>query len=324
MADVNILTGGVASYGEHCKVSNPNSNADSAVNGILGTSYDNYCSWYVAVDGEEWWRYDLTPPASSNLFTGGSATAGASNYGGSATNAFDEDTATIWGYSGAPTGTCWLQYDLGDGNDFAMTSYSLSYYGYGALDNYKYTPKEWTIQGSNNDSDWDTLDTITAENGGATLWIKGAGGKKYFRFANTTSYRYYKIVITAANSTALGINVFEGFEEEQTPVAKRIYKYGIYGIKYSGWDQWGYFFGPDWTLYGSNDNSSWTSLDVQTNQTWSVNGQWKYYVLSATSAKYEYYKIVLDDADRTTEILCEIELYEGAAADANAFQAIMF
>ena len=59
------------------------------------------------------------------------------------------------------------------------------------------TPKNWTFQGSNNDSDWDTLDTVTNE----TTW--GVNEEREFTFSNANSYLYHKIDITAVDGGAL-------------------------------------------------------------------------------------------------------------------------
>lgn len=62
-----------------------------------------------------------------------------------------------WGsaFGGIPG---WLKIDLGSGNDIAPTAYKIT-----AGDDGKQThaPKTWTFEGSNNDSDWETLDTQT-------------------------------------------------------------------------------------------------------------------------------------------------------------------
>jgi len=71
------------------------------------------------------------------------------------------------------------------------------------------SPKDWTFQGSNNDSDWDILDTVTGE----TSW--GAAEVRDFTFSNTTAYRYYKLDITANDGHAS----YVGFGEMELIVA---------------------------------------------------------------------------------------------------------
>ncbi|WP_211330008.1 basic secretory protein-like protein [Deminuibacter soli] len=56
-------------------------------------------------------------------------------------------------------------------------------------------PKSWQIQGSNNGTTWTTLDTQTAQS-----FISRAQTKQY-SFSNTTTYSYYKLVVTANNGS---------------------------------------------------------------------------------------------------------------------------
>jgi hypothetical protein len=46
----------------------------------------------------------------------------------------------------------------------------------------------------------------------------------------------------------------------------------------------------NWTLEGSNDNSSWSTLDTQTNITWASNSLMKYFTVSSAGS-YSYYRI---------------------------------
>jgi len=70
------------------------------------------------------------------------------------------------------------------------------------LDNYKLSvggnsagngqsPKNWTIEGSANGTDWVIVDTRT----NITGWIEAV--QKSFDLATPSNYRYYKIVVTA-------------------------------------------------------------------------------------------------------------------------------
>ena len=55
-------------------------------------------------------------------------------------------------------------------------------------------PKAWTFMGSNDNSSWDTLDTQDSETG----WAQG--DSRYYKFANTKAYQYYKFNCTALNA----------------------------------------------------------------------------------------------------------------------------
>lgn len=58
-------------------------------------------------------------------------------------------------------------------------------------------PKDWTLQGSANNVDWDIIDTVTGE----TAWA-GSEKRLYTCDVITTQYRYYRVVVTANNGDA--------------------------------------------------------------------------------------------------------------------------
>jgi hypothetical protein len=109
-----------------------------------------------------------------------SASTGASAY-----QAFDHDTATAW-YTTSTNVIGWLKFDLGSGNEIAIARYSL------IAPLATRGPRDWTFEGSNNDSTWTTLDTQTSQTLGTTT-----ATKKIYSFSNTTAYRYYRINVTA-------------------------------------------------------------------------------------------------------------------------------
>jgi len=68
-------------------------------------------------------------------------------------------------------------------------------------------PAAWTLQGSNNDSDWDTLDTQTGQS-------FTQAEKKTYDFFNSTAYLYYKLVVTSGGAAQyLCIGEFELIEK---------------------------------------------------------------------------------------------------------------
>ena len=92
------------------------------------------------------------------------------------------------------TNTGYLKIDLGSGNaeeinTFAILSNSLS--------QPNRAPRDFTLQGSNDDSNWDVLGTYTGE----TSW--GNAELRSFNLSATGLYRYYKLDITANNGDAL-------------------------------------------------------------------------------------------------------------------------
>ena len=64
-------------------------------------------------------------------------------------------------------------------------------------------PQDWKFQGSNDKSTWDDLDEQTSETG----WSDGES--RYYKFANTTAYKYYKFNCTANNGDANCMQVLE-------------------------------------------------------------------------------------------------------------------
>ena len=84
--------------------------------------------------------------------------------------------------------TGWLKFDFGSGNTHIVLKYTLSFYSGSSVTR---APKSWTLQGSNNDVDWDVLDTQT----NVIAW--SSSEMRTYSFANSTDYRYYKLNITA-------------------------------------------------------------------------------------------------------------------------------
>jgi hypothetical protein len=84
----------------------------------------------------------------------------------------------------------WLWYDFGAGVSKTIIKYTLRSYDSASR---SYDLEDWVFQGSNNDSDWDTLDTQTG-----ISWTQGEF--KAFTFSNSTAYRYYRWYITACTS----------------------------------------------------------------------------------------------------------------------------
>lgn len=84
-----------------------------------------------------------------------------------------------------------LNIDFGENNEKEVNSYSITIINssnYPSTINGSY-PKNWTLQGSNNNSTWDTLDTQSNINFGTTVTLK-------FNINSSKSYRYYKLNIT--------------------------------------------------------------------------------------------------------------------------------
>lgn len=85
-----------------------------------------------------------------------------------------------------------LTIDMGAGNSFIITNYDVQ------ADNPVHAgsqPKDWTLEGSNNGSDWAVLDTVTGETG----WTNGEL-RSFVCDVVTTAYRYFRLNISANNA----------------------------------------------------------------------------------------------------------------------------
>ncbi|QSF43563.1 discoidin domain-containing protein [Paenibacillus tianjinensis] len=99
--------------------------------------------------------------------------------------AFDKTTSTMW-YVNATSG--WIKLDFG--KTYKVVQYSIT----SASTNQ--TPKTWTFEGSNDNTNWTTLDTRT----NITAWTENA--KQTFVVSSSTEYRYFRLNISANNGNA--------------------------------------------------------------------------------------------------------------------------
>lgn len=118
-------------------------------------------------------------------YTGITATASSDNSGANpASNAFDGDLGTSWiSDNGYPH---WLKCQF-------PTAKTLAAYTVIPLVALNYYPTAWTFEGSNNDSDWDTLDTQTGQS------IKNGYARTY-AIASPASYLYYRLTVTGSGA----------------------------------------------------------------------------------------------------------------------------
>lgn len=113
-----------------------------------------------------------------------------------------------WPSSGTQSGI--ITMDLGAGNEKVVKRYWLC----PEISNLGRYPKDYTFEGSNNGTDWDTLDTKTGE-----TCATNAG--EYYLVTNTTSYRYYRLNVTAnTNGSYLSLSEIQIYEsDEEAPPA---------------------------------------------------------------------------------------------------------
>ncbi len=103
--------------------------------------------------------------------------------------AFDNRLNTEWN-TGDKTG--WLQYQFNDGKAYVANQYKIT----SAKDKPEADPKNWQIQGSNDNQNWTTLDTRTNQT------FAQRGITQSYDLNNTQAYRYYRLNITANNGAS--------------------------------------------------------------------------------------------------------------------------
>jgi len=102
---------------------------------------------------------------------------------------------------GEGAGVCWLQIDIGSGNSRKLQAYAINTNADGGSTR---PPKTWTMQGSNNGTAWDTLDTVASE----TAW--GAKERRVFTCdVATVAYRYFRLNVTANNGDPIYTQIGE-------------------------------------------------------------------------------------------------------------------
>jgi hypothetical protein len=125
------------------------------------------------------------PQMTSNTTPSGAAAASTVAGANAAWLAFDRNTGTAWNAASGQVG--WLSYQFPTGR-------IIKRYGFFSFSNNINNPRTWTFEGSNNGSTWTTLDT-------QTNFVTGVS--TFFSFdisANTTSYTYYRINVTAVQN----------------------------------------------------------------------------------------------------------------------------
>ena len=119
---------------------------------------------------------------------------------------FDKGTQypnDYWQTNSVTTG--WLKYQFGTAKTIA--SYTITPYP-GLTDR---APKTWTLQGSNDNSSWTTLDTRT----NYTSWTGGTPSS--FTISSPASYTYYKLDVTANNGGSLLLILEMTLKSADTP-----------------------------------------------------------------------------------------------------------
>ena len=113
----------------------------------------------------------------------GSGTATADDVtNGAVAQAVDNNNATSWATANSAF-PHWFKYDFGVGTTYRITKLTMTTITVTGGT----SVKDFTLRGSNNDSDWDVVTTEQHTN---------VETINTFTFTNTTAYRYYKINVT--------------------------------------------------------------------------------------------------------------------------------
>ena len=122
----------------------------------------------------------FTPSQQGQLGDGLSPTYSVSDGGGDGGNVFDNSDTTSVIVAGE---VGWIKVNLGVGEENTVNKYTLM----SDKDNPSRTPTSWTIEGSDDDVTWVTVDNRTGETG----WSKGE--RRHFEFVNLVPFRYWRI-----------------------------------------------------------------------------------------------------------------------------------
>jgi hypothetical protein len=109
--------------------------------------------------------------------------------------AFNRNPGSKWYGWNSPTG--WLQYDFGAGNAQVVKRYTINCADVATRD-----PKSWNFLGSNDGTNWTTLDSQSNQSFPVRM------GMNTYNLGNTTAYQFYRLEVTA-NNGAGGVAVSE-------------------------------------------------------------------------------------------------------------------
>ena len=173
----------------HGEIDDGNSGSSDIIDWNTGTAHKSTLTGNVtfAFTG---YGTDAAPAMTAANTPSGVASSSREEAGYVAWMAFDDyDPATApnhtW-YSGAVSPQ-WIQYQFTAAKTITVYSIRSTTSGFDT-----YQPKDWTLQGSNNGTDWTTIDTVTSG------FASGENAtRKYFTVDAPGSYVYYRINVTA-------------------------------------------------------------------------------------------------------------------------------
>ena len=130
-------------------------------------------------------RTIATPAMTANNAPSPYVAAASNEAGNLAFNAFNRVYTTNTGWFANVT-SAWLSMDFGSGSSIVIDGYTIY-----ASNVQSFNPQNWTFEGSNNNSTWTTLHTVTL---GAAIGANSSYSSG--NIGNTTGYRYYRANIT--------------------------------------------------------------------------------------------------------------------------------
>lgn len=157
----------------------------------------NLVNWMFTAKPVKLGLTDITDQAGTITVQGDNQPDGLKEY------AFDNSTNTSWfdlANANPATRASWIQYKL-SANSYVVTEYTITSADHAP----ERDPKDWELLGSNNGTEWTTLDTRTNELFSERLQ------KKSYTFTNVAAYAYYRLQIKSVNNpgTAAGVQLAE-------------------------------------------------------------------------------------------------------------------
>ena len=173
----------------------PTSADDVFTNGFTVNMVAN--ATYISMNNTARARDIATPAMTANNAPSPFVAAASNIAGGSndAFRAFDRNTGTNWATASGTT-TGWLSMDFG--NSIIIDAYTIT--GTGTQ---TFNPRNWTFEGSTNNTTWTTLHTVTLPSAIAASSSYSSGS-----ISNPTAYRYYRVNITL-NGTGAQVGIAE-------------------------------------------------------------------------------------------------------------------
>jgi hypothetical protein len=261
-------------------------------------------------------------PAEDGFFprsAGGIATASNAAREAGPERAFDESKTTYW-FSTNTAGPAWLQYQF-IRPAWAITQYRLV----SSWEDADADPRDWQLLGSNDATNWMTLDVRTNES------FSSRSQTNRYLFTNQTPFQFYRLNVTATAGSRNSVRLakFQLWSLDTPPEVTASEENGseesaakafdgqidtkwFNAFKAStGWLQYQFGGGAawrvsqysltaandgpgrdpkDWQFQASNDGYTWTNLDTRTDEKFTSRLQTKSYFFANTAA-YRFYRL---------------------------------